>query len=102
MTVIEEVESGALSEFGGIPKEGRERGMAKFDADVGGAASTEGGGMSEIGWERIWSKDKHQGRQTQQNIQPRDRPTAADNGELREYDSGGTLGETPHPLGGGW
>ena len=76
--------------------------MANFDAGVGGSAITEGGGTSEIGGERIWSKAKRRGRRTQHNLQPQDRTTASDNGEYGEHDSGGTLGEPPHPLKGGW
>ena len=76
--------------------------MANFDAGMGGAASTEGRGTSEIGQERIWSNAKRRGRQTKHNLQLQDRPTAADNGEYGEHASGGTLREPLHPLGGGW
>ena len=76
--------------------------MANFDAGVGGTASIEGGGTLEIGQEWIWRKYKRRGRRTQHNLQPRDRTTAADNGETGGHDSGSTLGEPPHTLGGGW
>ena len=76
--------------------------MYHFDAGVGGAAITEGGGMSEIGRKRIWSKAKRQGRRGRHNIQPRGRSTAADNRESGEHEIGGTLVEPPPPLGGGW
>ena len=76
--------------------------MADFDVGVGGAASTEGLGTSEIGRERICSKDKQWGRRTRHNIQPRNRPAAVNHGNTGVYDSGGTLGEPLRPLGGGW
>ena len=76
--------------------------MAKFDAGVGGAASIEGGGTSEIGRKRILSKSKRRGRRGSHNLQPQDRPTAADNRESGEHDIGGMLGEPPPTLGGGW
>ena len=75
--------------------------MAHFDASVGGAASTVGGGTSKIGQKRIWSKAKRRGSQGRHNLQPRDRPTSADNREYGEHDIGGTLREPPPPLGGG-
>ena len=76
--------------------------MDNSDAGVGGSASTEKVGTSEIGQERIWSKSKRQGGRTQRNIQTQNQPASADHGETRGHDSGGTLGEPPHPLGGGW
>ena len=72
--------------------------MAHLDSGVGGAASTEGGGTSEIVRKRIWSKAKRWGRH---NLQPRGRFTAADIRESGEHDIGGTLGEPLPPLGGG-
>ena len=76
--------------------------MANSDASIDGAASTEVGGMSEIGRERIWSKAKRQRRRTQRNLQPHNLTEAADHGETGGHDSGGTLREPPHPLGSGW
>ena len=66
--------------------------MANFDAGVGGAAITEGGGALEIGQERIWINSKQQGRRTRQNLQPRNKLAASDHGETGGHDSGGTLG----------
>ena len=43
-TAIEELESGALAEFGGAPEKGGERGVVDFDAGMGGYASAKGGG----------------------------------------------------------
>ena len=40
MTAIEDVESGALTEFGGDSEIGRERGVVDFDVSKGGLAST--------------------------------------------------------------
>ena len=102
MTAIEEVELGGSGRFWGTPKEGIEMGMAHFDSGVGGAASTERVGTSEIGQERVWSKYKRWGRRTQRSLQPRNRPAAADYGETGGHESGGTLGEPLHPLGSGW
>ena len=76
--------------------------MAHFDAVVGGAVSTEGGGTSEIGRKRIGSKAKRQRRQGRHSLQPWGRSTAADNREYGEHDNGSTLKEPPPPVGGRW
>ena len=46
----------------GYPEEGRKRGVVKFDTGMGGAASAEGGGTSEIVREQFWRKAKQRGR----------------------------------------
>ena len=71
--------------------------MDDFNAGVGGAASTEGGGMSEIRQKRIGSKAKRWGRWGSHNLQPWGPSTAADSRESGEHDNSGTLGEPPPP-----
>ena len=76
--------------------------MAHFNAAMGGAAITKEGGTSKIGQKRIGRKENRRGRRGRHNLQPRGRSTAADNIESGEHENGGTLGEPPPPLGGGW
>ena len=76
--------------------------MDHLDADVGGAASTKGGGTSKIGRKRIGSKAKRWGRRGRHSLQTWGRSTATDNRKYGEHDNVSTLGEPPPPLGGIW
>ena len=76
--------------------------MSHLDAGVGRAASTEGGGTSEIRQKRIGSKAKRQGRRGRRSLQPWGKSKAADNRESWEHDNGGMLREPPPPHVGGW
>ena len=79
-TYIEDMESGALAEFGGLQKEGGERRVVDDEAGMGELAHTKGGGATKNRWTWERSQVERWGSWMRHSSQHRSRSAAVDHG----------------------